>query len=48
VQIEVTNEGLTWMGPDGQQITMRYDPRDIQYPFKGADTQGRPYEFTPK
>jgi hypothetical protein len=48
VQVEVTNDGLTWIGPDGQPITIHYDPQDIQYPFKGADSQGRTYEFTPK
>lgn len=48
VQIEVTNDGLTWIDPGGQQITVHYDPRDIQFPFKGADSQGRTYEFTPK
>ena len=48
VQIEVTNDGLTWTGPGGEQITIHYDPQDIQYPFKGADSQGRIYEFTPK
>jgi hypothetical protein len=48
VQVEVTADGLTWTDPDGQPITIRYDPRDIQFPFKGADSQGRTYEFTPK
>jgi len=48
VQIEATANGLTWTGPDGQSITIRYDPRDIQFPFKGTDSQGRIYEFTPK
>lgn len=48
VQVEVTNNGLTWMSPDGQKITLRYDPQDIQFPFKGTDTQGATFEFTPK
>jgi len=48
VQVEVTTDGLTWLGPDGTRATIQYDPRDIQFPFKGTDTQGRTYEFTPK
>ena len=48
VQVEVTSDGLTWISPDGPQITIHYDPRDVQFPFKGADTLGRTYEFTPK
>jgi hypothetical protein len=48
VQVDVSDDGLTWKDPDGLQITIHYDPRDIQYPFKGADSQGRTYEFTPK
>jgi hypothetical protein len=48
IPIEVTTTGLTLLDPDGLQITLRYDPKDIQFPFKGADTQGKPYELTPK
>ena len=48
VLIEVISDGLTWIDPGGQQITLHYDPQDIQFPFKGADSQGRTYEFTPK
>jgi len=48
VQVESTSGGLTWMGPDGARATILYDPQDIQFPFKGTDTQGRTYEFTPK
>src|SRR5258706_52245 len=48
VQVEVTNNGLTWMSPDGQKITLRYDPQDIQFPFKGTDSQGATFEFTPQ
>ena len=48
VQIEVTNNGLTWTYSGGQQITLRYDPQDIQFPFKGSDSQGGTFEFTPK
>jgi hypothetical protein len=48
VQVEVTKDGLAWTGPDGERTTIRYDPQDIQFPFKGADTLGRTYEFTPK
>ena len=48
VQIEVTNDGLTWTYSGGQQITLRYDPQDIQFPFKGSDSQGSTFEFTPK
>ncbi len=48
VPVEVTTDGLTWIGRGGQQITLHYDPRDIQFPFKGADSEGRTYEFTPK
>lgn len=48
VQVEVVPGGLTWTGPDGSRATIRYDPQDIQYPFKGTDTQGRTYEFTPQ
>ena len=48
VQVEVTDDGLTWTGPEGQPITIHYYPQDVQFPFKGADTQGRTYEFTPK
>ena len=48
VQVELTYGGMTWMGPDGARATIFYDPQDIQFPFKGADTQGRTYEFTPK
>jgi hypothetical protein len=48
VKVEVTNDGLTWIDPGGQRITLHYDPPDLQFPFKGADEQGRVYEFTPK
>ena len=48
VQVELTSGGMTWMGPDGARATILYDPQDIQFPFKGTDTQGRTYEFTPK
>jgi len=48
VQVEVISDGLTWLGPDGARATILYDPQDIQFPFKGTDTQGRTYEFTPK
>ncbi len=48
VPVEVTNNGLTWSYPDGQKITLRYDPQDIQFPFKGSDSQGGTFEFTPK
>jgi len=48
VQVELTYGGLTWMGPDGARATILYDPQDIQFPFKGTDTQGRTYEFTPQ
>jgi len=48
VQVEVISDGLTWLGADGARATILYDPQDIQFPFKGTDTQGRTYEFTPK
>ena len=48
VQVEVTNNGLTWSYSDGQKITLRYDPQDIQFPFKGTDSQGGTFGFTPK
>ncbi len=48
VQVEVTDNGLTWTYSGGQQITLRYDPQDIQFPFKGTDSQGGTFEFTPK
>jgi hypothetical protein len=48
VQVELIHGGLTWMSPDGARATILYDPEDIQFPFKGTDTQGRTYEFTPK
>ena len=48
VQVELTSGGMTWMGPEGARATILYDPQDIQFPFKGTDTQGRTYEFTPK
>ena len=35
---------LRWVnvdGPDGARATIHYDPQDIQFPFKGTDTQGR-------
>ena len=48
VQVEVTSDGLTWVAPDGAQAAIRFDPQDIQYPFKGTDTKGRNYEFTPQ
>ncbi len=48
VQVEVISDGLTWLGPDGTRATILYDPQDIQFPFKGTNTQGRTYEFTPK
>jgi hypothetical protein len=48
VPIVVTHYGLTLIGPGGLQITLHYDPMYIQYPFKGADSEGRTYEFTPK
>jgi hypothetical protein len=48
VQVQVTNDGLILSGSDGRQMTLHYDPQDIQYPFKGTDSQGRTYEFTPK
>ena len=48
VKVEVTNDGLTWIDPGGQRITIQYDPKDWQFPFKGADEQGRVYQFTPK
>jgi hypothetical protein len=48
VQTKVTNDGLILTDVNGDQIVLRYDPRDIQYPFKGTDTQGTSYEFTPK
>jgi outer membrane protein assembly factor BamB len=48
LQVDVTSDGLTWSGPDGARATIHYDPQDIQFPFKGTDTQGRTYEFTPQ
>jgi hypothetical protein len=48
VQVEVISDGLTWLGADGARATILYDPQDIQFPFKGTNTQGRTYEFTPK
>ena len=48
LQVQVTNDGLILFSSDGQQMTLHYDPQDIQYPFKGTDSQGRTYEFTPK
>ena len=48
LQIDETPGGLTWLGPDGARATIQYDPQDIQFPFKGDDTKGRTYEFTPK
>jgi len=48
VQVELTSGGLTWMGPDGARAIIQYDPQDIQFPFKGTDTKGRTYEFTPQ
>ena len=48
VQTKVTNDGLILTDTNGDQIVLKYDPRDIQYPFKGADKQGTTYEFTPK
>lgn len=48
LQVEATSDGLTWTGPDGARATIHYDPRDIQFPFKGDDTKGRTYEFTPR
>jgi hypothetical protein len=48
VQTKVTKDGLILTDANGDQIVLRYDPQDIQYPFKGTDTQGTTYEFTPK
>jgi hypothetical protein len=48
VQTKVTNDGLILTDVNGDQIVLRYDPLDIQYPFKGTDKQGTSYEFTPK
>ena len=48
LQVDVTADGLTWLGPDGTRATIRYDPQDIQFPFKGTDTKDRTYEFTPQ
>ena len=48
VQTKVTNDGLILTDTNGDQIVLKYDPQDIQYPFKGTDTQGTMYEFTPK
>ena len=48
VPVEVTNNGLTWSYSDGQKITLRYEPQDIQFPFKGTDSQGGNFDFTPK
>jgi hypothetical protein len=48
VQVEVTAGGLTWLGADGARATIHYDPQDIQFPFKGTDSKGRTYEFTPQ
>ena len=48
VRVEVTDNGLNWSYSDGQTITLRYDPQDIQFPFKGTDSQGGTFEFTPK
>src|SRR3982751_3040206 len=33
VQTKVTNDGLVLTDASGDQIVLRYDPRDIQYPF---------------
>ena len=48
VQAKVTDDGLILTDVTGDQIVLRYDPQDIQYPFKGTDKEGRTYEFTPK
>jgi hypothetical protein len=48
VQVEATSGGLTWMSPDGARAIIQYDPQDVQYPFKGTDSKGRTYEFTPR
>lgn len=48
VPIEITSTGLALKDPDGLQIVLRYDPKDIQFPFKGEDSQGKAYELTPK
>ena len=48
VPVEVTPTGLSLKDPDGLTIDLRYDPKDIQFPFKGADSQGKTYELTPK
>jgi hypothetical protein len=48
VRTKVTNDGLILTDSNGDQIVLKYDPQDIQYPFKGSDTQGTKYEFTPK
>ena len=48
LQVDVTSDGLAWSAPDGTRATIHYDPQDIQYPFKGTDTQGRTYDFTPQ
>ena len=48
VQVDLASDGLTWTGPDGSRATIQYDPQDVQYPFKGTDSKGRTYEFTPR
>lgn len=48
VQVEVINDGLKWIDSGGQQVILLYGPQDIQFPFKGTDSQGGTFEFTPK
>ena len=48
VQVDLASDGLTWTGPDGSRAAIQYDPQDVQYPFKGTDSKGRTYEFTPR
>src|SRR4051812_48403103 len=44
VQTKVTDDGLILTDANGDEIVLRYDPQDIQYPFKGTDKQGTIYE----
>ncbi len=48
VQITVTDNGLTWIGTRGQVIVLRYDPKDVKYPFSGTDNRNGQYNFSPR